>query len=337
MLVAVIINQLIFSFIKLPFSWGNFYGKEQCLEKNAAQYNTVLMGSSRVFRQINPEYFDSLNQNINSTHTFNFGIDAMTIPELHYEFENILRIKNLHAKYILVELCDVDTFDAVNLHTLRKKYYYSTSTYFTSLKSLWQSAYPVYRKVAGSMAHTINWMECVLHFNSLNEVMPFKQNQQHSHVVCGNFFVPLQNNDTTLNFVLQGKTTNPHLELLKHTDQLNVLHRNTQEIFRTTESVGKLNETYSTIAKQMIDEGKEFGVTVIFVLPPKLEETHYRNVIPVFKSLPAENRIDIGDPYNYPQFYELRYAYDLGHVNVEGARLYTQAMSSTFLQLTQSK
>ncbi len=331
------VNLFLFSFIKLPFSWGNFYEKEYCLEKNAGQFNTVLIGSSRVYRQVDILLFDSLNQNSTDTHTFNFGIDGVTIAESYYEFENILKIRDLKAKYIIVELCDVDTFAKENLHTVRKKYYYDTKAYLTSVKVLWQSAYSVTRKLQSTFAHTVNLFECVSHFNSLNEIVPFRKNELNAPYGCNNFYSPLSEKDSTHNFGLNGEVTTPHKELLKHIDQLTFLRKNTKELYAGSSVNNTPGSTYFSIAQRMIEEGNKRSVKVIFVLPPKLEEIHYRNVWPVFNALPAANRIDLGNPVKYPLFYELQYAYDLGHVNEVGARFYTEALSQEFKSLINPK
>lgn len=327
--IVIMVNNVFYHFSKLPFSWGNFYEKEYCLEHNAPNFNTILMGSSRVYRQIDPILFDSLNNGGTSTHTFNFGIDAMTIPEEYYEFEHIIAVPNFHPKYMLVEMCDVDTFAYVNLHTVRKKYYYDFTAFYNSSTTLAASEYSFTRRLTGLSFHFLNFVESLMHFDTWGPVNSFKRKELYSSYACGSLHDALLNSDTA-SVIFQGeRRPNAHMQFLNHTVQLGILTEHTKALFANAGNL-PVNRYYLQLVNKMIDEGKKHSVQVIFILPPKLEEIHYRNVLPVFNQLPAANKIELANPTEYPDFYSLNYAYDLGHLDKFGSQEFVAKLSEQF-------
>lgn len=334
LVIVVAINQLVFSFIKLPFSWGNLYEKEYCLEKDASYYNTILLGSSRIYRQVNPALFDSLNNQVGyHTSTFNFGRDGMTIPEAYYQFENILKIPNLKAKYIIVELCDVDTFADMNLHTTGKKHYYSVEAWWNSVSTLVYSSYSAYRIVAACSIHTLNYFETLLNFNLLAEIIKFKSTDKYyTTLKCGNSYSPLNINDTSSVF------SHLRLNFLKDSDELKILESYNNQLFEFHSSHSEkssVNNQYLQLVKKMIDQGVMRDIKVIFFLPPRLQKIHCQNVLPIYSMIPAQNRIELANPKKYSIYYRFKYSFDLGHLDTEGSILFTQDIAKQFQQINQ--
>jgi hypothetical protein len=336
LVLIVILNQVIFSCIKLPYAWGPYYANELCLEKNAPAYNTVILGSSRVHRQISSVIFDSLNQNVIPTRTFMFGIDAMTIDEEDYLFHHILATKNLKPDYMIVELCDVDVFAPFNMHTLRKKYYYSPTVFFRSVTCLWYSEYTFKQKFNATFPMAINALEKLTNFDMLSKVYKFKHNEEKASYKCGEFYDPFSTQDTS-NVMFQGQEyRNSHIEFMTHWKDM-YTQRDSLKIllarFRSNPEDSRRNPAYWDIISRMIEKARQKNIKLIFFVPPKLEVEHFKNVLPVYFSLSPKNRIEMADPDKYAEFYELQYTYNIGHVNKEGSVLFTQKLSSLFLEL----
>lgn len=341
LLVIVIVNNIVFSFIKLPFSWGFYYDKEKCLEANAGEYNTLLMGSSRVGRQIDPVLFDSLNTaGHQKTSSINLGMDGATIAEVYYQFNHIINQKNLHTKFALVELCDVDTFTYENLHTIRKKYYYNFGDYCNSVSSLLQSSYSLTRKVIGTTMHTFNFAEHLLRFNELGSVVKFKKTDQKANYNCNHLYDPftIRENDTSSATYNGVRQLNPHAQFMKHPQYLNE-NRNViaAVMLQKPAEPGLADNAYLQMANDMIAQGEKHAITVIFILPPKVGEAHFRTVLQVYNQLKPENKIALASPSEFPEFYNMKYTYDLGHLDKNGAAIFTQKLSEQFLKITGAK
>jgi len=74
------------------------------------EFDTVIVGTSRLYYSASPEIFDATTrENGLTTHTFNFGIDGMHPPENFYVLEQILKTKPRNLKWVLLEVGDIQT------------------------------------------------------------------------------------------------------------------------------------------------------------------------------------------------------------------------------------
>lgn len=72
------------------------------------EFDTVFIGSSRIYHQISPAIFDGVTtENGHPTHSFNLGVDGMHLPEAVYLLEQTLNTKPANLKWIFVELDEV--------------------------------------------------------------------------------------------------------------------------------------------------------------------------------------------------------------------------------------
>ena len=62
--------------LAVPFYWGNsgFATKMGYLKESGLRYDTLFVGSSRVFRQVDPSIFDGATDGL--TKSFNLGVSA---------------------------------------------------------------------------------------------------------------------------------------------------------------------------------------------------------------------------------------------------------------------
>ena len=54
------------------------------------------------------------------------------------------------------------------------------------------------------------------------------------------------------------------------------------------------------------------------------------DMVALFYSLPETNRIDLANPFEHPEFYQLENRWDEGHLNDAGAKIYTQKLATAF-------
>jgi hypothetical protein len=72
------------------------------------EFDTIFVGSSRIYRGVSPSIFDEVMAKAgNPSHTFNFGINGMLPPERFYFLERILSMKSRKLKRVFVEIDDV--------------------------------------------------------------------------------------------------------------------------------------------------------------------------------------------------------------------------------------
>lgn len=78
--------------------------KLQHFHQHAGQYDTVFVGSSRIYHQVIPELFDRITAEHGvPTRSFNAGIDAMRGPEMVYFCDRLLRPRPTGLRWAFVE------------------------------------------------------------------------------------------------------------------------------------------------------------------------------------------------------------------------------------------
>ena len=74
------------------------------------EFDTLFIGSSRVYFQISPAIFDRVTRDSGMpTHSFNFGVGGMYLPETAYLLEQILNLKPRNLKWVFIEYDELQT------------------------------------------------------------------------------------------------------------------------------------------------------------------------------------------------------------------------------------
>ena len=112
--------------------FGNkcYYSKYKFYKENEQKYNTIILGSSRLYRQINPQVLDNILKNYKIS-TFNLASPSTYNPEIYYLYENLLRnLENRYLKYVLLELQTINNISSDNLKTARNYYWHNLKYLF---------------------------------------------------------------------------------------------------------------------------------------------------------------------------------------------------------------
>ena len=70
----------------------------------------------------------------------------------------------------------------------------------------------------------------------------------------------------------------------------------------------------------------------MFLLVPGYGED-YQVLLPVFDAIDIRHRIDLANPFEFPEFYAIENHFDGGHLNDQGARLLTRKLAQKFSEL----
>jgi hypothetical protein len=82
--------------------------KMQFFAAHKDEFDTIFVGSSRIYAGVSPSTFDQTMASAGSpSHTFNFGVNGMYPPERFYVLEQILSLKPRKLKRVFVEMDDV--------------------------------------------------------------------------------------------------------------------------------------------------------------------------------------------------------------------------------------
>ena len=90
------------------------------------EFDTLFIGSSRVYFQISPAVFDSVTRESGMpTHSFNFGIGGMYLPETAYLLEQILNLKPRNLRWVFIEYDELQTKWSPENQTSRRALYWA--------------------------------------------------------------------------------------------------------------------------------------------------------------------------------------------------------------------
>ena len=88
------------------------------------EFDTLFIGSSRIYFQISPALFDRVTRERGlPTHSFNFGIGGMYLPETFYLLEQILNLKPRNLKWVFIEYDEMQTQWSPENQTSRRALY----------------------------------------------------------------------------------------------------------------------------------------------------------------------------------------------------------------------
>jgi len=83
---------------------------------------------------------------------------------------------------------------------------------------------------------------------------------------------------------------------------------------------------------------KEEDIHLIYILPPREANLDTDlEMLNLYRALPDGHKIDLGDPFKYPEFYRIENRYDRGHLSNEGAKMYTQKLAIAFKEILKSR
>jgi hypothetical protein len=83
-------------------------GKLRRFQSSPGEFDTLFVGSSRVYHEISPGIFDDVMRSRDmATRSFNFGIDGMHLPESFYVLDLILKTKPQGLKWVFIEFDDL--------------------------------------------------------------------------------------------------------------------------------------------------------------------------------------------------------------------------------------
>jgi len=96
----------------LPFPEidGGVSQKFRFFSAHKDEFDTLFIGSSRIYFQISPAIFDRVTRKSGlPTHSFNFGIGGMYLPETAYLLEQILNLKPRNLRWVFIEYDELQT------------------------------------------------------------------------------------------------------------------------------------------------------------------------------------------------------------------------------------
>jgi hypothetical protein len=334
--VVITINQLVVAF--LPFSWGHkrAYAKQTFFEKHKDEYNVLFVGSSRFYRHIVPSQFDvsMLGDGMKST-SFNFGVNALANPQRYYIYDGILGMEPKNLDYVFIEMSRFYMApNKKNMHTTQYKYW-------ANLEHATAVSESIYNDEELSSKEKREYIK----FQYLSVL------EKNMNAGMGTDLLKLLTEKPDARILGPGKDGYYSFEdeirisgtasVIKRQEQF---HKKLHELeerrvvseydFKHRDQFEDYDKVHLATIQNIIKKSKEKGIKVIFVLVPRL--ANYKKLIPLYDQIPQGNKIELADFNKYPELYDLKYSFDRGHLNNEGATIFTNLLVNEFIKIRNS-
>jgi len=286
------------------------------------EFDTVIVGTSRLYYSASPEIFDATTrENGLTTHTFNFGIDGMHPPENFYVLEQILRTKPRNLKWVLLELGDIQMKWDNILGTQRAVYWHD-----------WPRTGLMLKKAINPRGNA-NWLIKLTRLwlarrDFISNLALF--GKQFANAGRAADFLPDAERDR---FADAASELGPRGDGYRWAGDAMSAERARDFQKRLTEEISAATQKYLDPAtevgyREAASQIRAAGATPVFVVTPIIFQTTSR-----FRQLPSPSPIiAFNDARKYPQFYETKVRIDDGHLTRPAAEDFCRALAQEFVR-----
>lgn len=299
-----------------------FQHKLSEFKANNQNTQALFIGSSRVYRGINPIVFDSV-LNLKPGSTYNFGVSGFQGAE-KWNFAKYLTRGLLldSVRYVFIEIGSLDTPQnkRIKRNTATGRYGYKTTNFVDDIGFAFSTKATNVSKAKQILNDTKFYLLSRLKFKYWFESRIMNKTQPSE------IFLTPKNKHGYYSLEEEWGDGNQSLERRSKLPMRHVLQE---------ENSKELNTFSFERHMDLIEEFKKKGIHLIYLnifnnpKPELLFESHYLEKIA--NELPAEHVIGQGDFLELTKhIYANEYFFDRGHFNEEGAKLYTEALASYF-------
>jgi hypothetical protein len=323
-------NNILISCFGLPEFWAIKWQKPVFYEKHKSEVNCLFFGTSLTARQIRPALFDSINASRGiKTCSYNYGLDLSDFSEVFSTVKEVTANPPKALKYEIVELCYIDKYNSRFMGTLRFKSFYSFEHFYNSLRLMANSNLKIGRKLEEFFFNTRSYAEYLFKVDFMADAVKTKREIDNYN---GNYdwgFEVSSRVDKNGNI---DSIDADFLQDERSVTYLKGISDGAKSVLTNSEfqKAANLNPTYMAMVNRMFDDAHKKGITLIFLLPPRYGRSVYTYLVPIFKSIPETNRINVADSEQFPQFYALENSFGEMHMNSEGTKMYTRAIADQF-------
>jgi hypothetical protein len=299
--------------------------------------NTLFVGSSIMYRQIDPDVFDSSASADGEFRSYNLGNPGLypmrSVSYLEYLIEN----PPPSIKHIVFELFRLDTvtFNYKSPEIMRLAGF---ANFVDILQTIGAANFPLSYKfyLAGQYARAFAFK--ALGFG----VIDYLQMERSLRPV----------DIERLGFVNRGYLAKDteiaqtrDAENRAHIEEVGALLEQQPQLLGPRIQANKAkyardwklaSSPYVEKLRDLIAQAERKGITLVYVLPPLLTEPGIYFAYPTYLQMPEGSRLDLSDPERFPDVYAIDNVFDLEHVNSAGAVPLSRYLAEEFSGLMQA-
>jgi len=315
-LIGIFQSQKIIDLWSGPF-WGNkvMYEKMLYLQEDTTEYDLIFIGSSRTHVHVIPQIIDS----VLNTRSFSLAAGAVQNPETWFFIDHFLRNNSSSKmpKYLVIELQSILPISDKNQHTSRAKYFLD------------------YERFQTAFAH---FLEKSDHTNAWKYIRNFTENQMKMGVLPDQIWLTLKSQRRQSKvkekletgagyypFVMTPANIERRVNFMKDTSSLSVRKNYILKEYQKSISVSSQE---SRIIQELINQCKANAVVPIFI-----KSVRSVGGWGLYNQLKNADKIDMSNPIEYPEFYTFENTLDAGHLNPQGAKLYSLELAKKLAKI----
>lgn len=289
------------------------------------EFNTLFVGTSRIYRQVDPFLFDSLTGG--NTKSYN-AAHANLRPYRSYDYIDYLEIDE-NCKNVFIELIPPSRIGG-NYDANPELYSINYHKYFGILDFCINSNYPVQFKGYYALRYTQTFFYKYLGFGLkkyLNliitgekaelEPLFYSLDETHGYLPF-NKELALQENEN-----LEHRRSNFTKNIQEN---LKASIRQSQDIeLKEKPTMDSYIEDVLALEQKLTKK----GINVFYLITPRRKpwDIAYINTIKYYLK---GTIIDLCSPDKFPEFYEEQYSFDANHLNHKGAKIFTKRVVESF-------
>jgi len=291
--------------------------------RHAADYELVFIGSSRMYRQVDPEVFDdALARRGFSTSSYNLGLPGMWFYEVLYRANRIAVRAPAALRWMVIELQDPDPGDEpLNQNSQRTIAWHTPRYTWIACRTELASERSLLERLSSAGGHLVQGFMNALNLGLLTSALdrgtvPLEFRE---HAELGRTgYMPLDLEPAER--VRRGRLVRALLKEPRYLERQVELHR-------AAGAVAAPSGLFTNLAR-LVGELRQHGIEPIFVLLPPSSRTR-TEIVAAHENGVLPNLIDLEDPGRFPEFYlEPALRFDKHHLNQRGAERLTRLLAA---------
>lgn len=293
------------------------------------QYNVVFFGSSQIYRNIIPRVFDDeMAKHGHKTKSFNFGIGGMRPHETNLLIRQVLAMGPRNLRYAFVELGSWHPASPARNHfTKRMVAWHARDEAASILRSLWIADDPWPRKWNLLYVHARHALANYFNIGQGPRYLrrwvgardDIRYDRDTPHAVEEEGFV-----GHTADPVGRGQA-NSRTRMLENPSRY---HRLVDTLVKRRFQSSGLEHYNTRVLEEQVKQFQDRGIAPAYLIPPRV------NSLPEAQTLLRQGVIPalfaFNDPTLHPAIYDIRVRFDLEHLLVEGAEMFTRELANQF-------
>lgn len=318
-LLPFIIIHIVLSNFLNPYSGNTLYEtKIKHVRQNKSKYNTLIFGSSRMYRHIDTKLMDSIMTDY-SFSSFNLGTPGTFNPEVYFLYKNFLNSSySSQYQYTFIELTPLIPATHINMTSDRGTYWLNLDNLNFSLRYILHSKIGK-NKLKEIFYYILTYLYKIGNLSKYKSFFRINSNSEYKHIINNQGYYSLNRS-----MKHNSKPKNSYKQRLENFLRDTTKLQKRINISKQVKIPHKkyFNAVHLKRLKGFIKESEQKGIHIFFVIPPRL--TDYKEIRAIQNFLPKKNIIDLSNAKKYPKLYKVEYSFDIGHLNDKGANLFTK-------------